>query len=72
MKYKVVNLKTNEEVSKGDSLVNFRGEKATFVSFTPPNSFGSTGRIYATHQSVTHPQPYYPSVFDCTIVEDKG
>lgn len=52
------------EVKVGDSLTDFRGDKAIVKSFEAPHKPGAKGRIY-----VEGGWGYYASVFRCEYVE---
>ena len=60
--------KSGKEVNVGDKVTSFRGEIATVQGWTKPLHSASTGRIHVQwHDGLT--ASYYPSVFDCIIVE---
>lgn len=43
---KLINVKTGQEVQKGEILTDFRGERVKLVDFTKPQHSSSSGRIY--------------------------
>jgi hypothetical protein len=60
---------TGLEVEVGETVTDFRGEKARVVSIERPHHAGSTGRIYVQPLFAEWTQGYYPSVFNCTWIE---
>lgn len=64
--YKLVR-EDGTEVRRGAKLKSFRGETWTFIDFAAPTREGSTGRVHVRRGKET--MSYYPSVFDCKIVE---
>lgn len=67
---KLINIKTNKEVKKGEKIISFRGEEATLLDFYSKGA-SSSGRVVVKWQGADkNTYEYYPFVFDCEI--DKG
>jgi len=69
-KFQLVHKATREPVKVGDTVISFRGDAAIVSGFEPPRHAASSGRIYVkASTSDRFGAEYYPSVFDCEIVE---
>lgn len=67
-KGKLINIKTGEEVHVGDTILSFRGEPVKVLGwYTKPAP--SSGRVVVADDDGEY--EYYPSVFDCKIVEEE-
>jgi hypothetical protein len=55
------------EVNVGDTVVDFRGDRATVTGGEPPKHEGSTGRVETDDGEYKH--WVYPSVYDLKWVE---
>lgn len=64
---KAINAKTGAEVRKGDTVTDFRGETATFVSATRTPVPGKSGKVLVDMGGMQ--REFYEGVFDLRIVE---
>lgn len=62
MEYVLINEETGNQVLKGDTVKDFRGDSAIVESYTPPHKPSSTGRV------ITNEGEYFPSVYGLKIV----
>lgn len=70
--HRLIHTKTRVPVLPGETITSFRGETATLVSFTPPHTAASTGRVHVRWSDArpdTSTDSYYPGVFDLEIEE---
>ena len=58
----LVNAKTGVEVSVGDEVVTFRGDKCVLSGGRPPAHSASTGRVYVKANPDGYAAEYFPSV----------
>lgn len=68
---KLVDEKTGQEIKAGDKVTTFRGEKGTLVSWAPPRTINSSGKVtvkFGKHD--IHGREFYPSVIGAKIVEE--
>ena len=67
---KLIN-KAGKEIKEGDVLTSFSGEKARFISGTPPHKPGSSGRVYVEEIEMTGKgrREYFPTVYALEWVE---
>lgn len=61
---------TNQPITKGDVLVDFRGDTATAVGGSAPHKAGSTGRVYV-RLAGGFDGSFFPSVFDLIWADPK-
>jgi hypothetical protein len=66
---KLIDLKTGKEVKIGDTVTDFRGDKAELTGIYPPRHSNSSGRVTVWDGKMTG--EYFPSVFGCQIVEEQ-
>lgn len=64
--YKLVH-KDGHEVRIGDEVTTFRGERGRLLSWSPPLTPQSTGRVEVEYDNVVC--SWYPGVIDCVIKE---
>lgn len=55
------NVRTGQPVTRGQTLQDFRGERAAIVGGRAPHKPSSTGHIYTEHG-----RELFPGVFGCT------
>lgn len=53
---------TGKPVTVGETVTDFRGDKATVTGGEAPHKQGSTGRVYVKQNE--HEAQYFPSVFE--------
>lgn len=61
---KLVHKDTGVEVEVGETVTDFRGDKAIVTGMEKPRHSASTGRVYVRPLDAEWTQGYYPSVFD--------
>jgi len=61
---RLVHTDTGKPVEIGETVTDFRGDKATVIGMTQPRHEGSTGRIHVRAPE-GYEHGYYPSVFNC-------
>ena len=64
---KLIDQDTRKEIKPGDVVTDFRGDKATLVSFTAPHKPSSTGRVCLLEEG--QQREYFPGVINAEIVE---
>lgn len=66
---RLIKSNTGATVNVGDRVTSFRGDAATVLEWIDPKHRGSTGRIVVQMHDNNNRESYYPSVFDCEIVD---
>ncbi|AXN53489.1 hypothetical protein HOT81_gp071 [Gordonia phage Fryberger] len=56
-------------VNHGDTLVDFRGDEATFVSASRPMDSCRSGKVVTNREGMTWSHESYDNVFDCAAVD---
>jgi hypothetical protein len=64
---KLIHEATGNEVVDGETVTDFRGDKAVVTGREEPRHSGSTGRVYVRANGWTN--GFYPSVFDMKWIE---
>lgn len=67
MGHVLVDSRTGNEISKGDHVTDFRGDRFKLADFTPGVTTESTGRVIL-EDSEGHQRALYPSVINAKIV----
>jgi len=62
---RTINAKTGAEVSEGDTVVDFRGESAVFLSATRAPMPGKSGKVLVDLDGVQ--REFYESVYDLRV-----
>ena len=52
------------EVSEGDLVVDFRGDKWLVEGWSEPHKPSSSGRVHVTHFTHEYRHSFFPTVFD--------
>lgn len=65
---RLIHRKTGKEVKTGETVTDFRGDKAKIVSFSKPHKPASSGKVLV-ETSAGHQGEYYVSVFDMEWIE---
>jgi len=60
---KLIHTKSGTEVKPGDTVIDFRGDKAILASF-------DKRRVYCKRPDSNLTLQWYPSVIGCQVVED--
>lgn len=58
-----------QEVSIGETILSFRGEKATILKVTRVRNSRRTGKVYVQWHEPERTGEYYDHVFDLKVVE---
>lgn len=64
---KLIDMKTDRVLAKGDDVVSFRGEHYILAGWEAPHKPASTGRVYLTDADGGE-HSYYPGVINAAFV----
>lgn len=68
METKLINTTTGQELTIGQEVTCFRGEKYTLVGFRAPKHEASTGRVIVKKEGSKWSDEFFPSVINAEIV----